>query len=83
MRESELNVEYIQSAAAYTEATPRVPEPFEVEMEVLCNRLERLHDILTHVDQYAFEEFVGVFTQASGKFCGYHRFVHDESNKEV
>ena len=81
MRESELIVEYIPSAAAYAETTPRAPEPFEVEMEVLCNRLERLHDILAHADQYALEEVVGAFMRASGKLCGYHRFVHDDLYK--
>ena len=83
MRELELIVEYIPSVAICAEKTTHEPEPFEAEMEVLCNRLERFQDILTHVDQYALEEFVGVFMRASGKLGGYHRFVHDDLHNDV
>jgi len=83
MRESELIVEYIQSTAAYAEKTPPEPEPVETEIILLCNRLERLNDILTHVHQYALEEFVGAFTRASSKLGSYNRFVHDDLDIKI
>ena len=82
MEEWELIVEHLQSVVTDAKEKPREPEPFEIEMKALGDRLEWLQDILAHADQYALEEFVDAFVNVSGNSSHYHRFVHDALVKE-
>lgn len=51
-------------------------EKFQVQMKVLHHRLEEIHKILAHEDQYALDELADALGASLGHKEEYHRIPH-------